>query len=72
MPAVHAVAAHLPAVSGSSGRLVVYGPRADAEEAERTWPGQVFGDPETAYVDAMRAFVWRSARRTPQPQARPR
>ena len=72
MPARHAVAAHLPAVSGSSGRLVVYGPRAGAEEAERTWPGQVFADPETAYAAAMRAFVGRSAPRTPQRPARPR
>ena len=70
MPAVHAVAAHLPAVSGSSGRLVVYGPRAGAEEAERTWPGQVFADPEMAYDAAMREFVWRSAPRTPRRPAR--
>ena len=60
VPARHAVAAHLPAVSGSSGRLVIYGPRPDAEDAARTWPGQVFDDPETAYATAMRAFVRRS------------
>jgi transposase InsO family protein len=72
VPAVHAVAAHLPAVSGSSGRLVVYGPRSGAEEAERTWPGQVFADPETAYDAAMREFVGRSAPRTPVRPARVR
>jgi transposase InsO family protein len=46
--------------------LVVYGPRPRAEDAEHTWPGQVFADPETAYDDAMQAFVQRSAPRTPQ------
>ena len=55
----------LPAVSGSSGRLVVYGPRPGAEDAARTWPGQVFEDPELAYAAAMREFVGRSAPRTP-------
>jgi transposase InsO family protein len=65
VPAVHAVAEHLPAVSGSSGRLIIYGPRERAADAERTWPGQVFDDPETAYERAMREFVWRSAPRTP-------
>ena len=48
VPAVHAVAVRLPAVSGSSGRLVIYGPRQGVAEGERTWPGQVFDDPETA------------------------
>ena len=72
MPAVHEVAVHLPAVSGSSGRLVVYGPRAGAEEAERTWPGQVFADPERAYDVAMREFVGQSAPRTPMRPAQPR
>jgi transposase InsO family protein len=65
VPAVHAVAEHLPAVSGSSGRLVIYGPRPGAEDAARTWPGQVFDDPELTYEAAMREFVWRSAPRTP-------
>jgi transposase InsO family protein len=72
VPARHAVTAHLPAVSGSSGRLVVYGPRGGAEEEERTWPGQVFADPEAAYDAAMQEFVWRSAPRTPLRPARPR
>ena len=65
MPAVHELAVHLPAVSGSSGRLIIYGPRERAADAERTWPGQVFADPETAYERAMREFVWQSAPRTP-------
>jgi transposase InsO family protein len=62
---VHEVAEHLRAVSGSSGRLVMYGPRLRAKDAERTWPGQVFDDPELSYEAAMREFVWRSAPRTP-------
>jgi len=65
VPAVHAVAVRLPAVSGSSGRLVISGPRQGVAEGERTWPGQVFDDPETAYERAMREFVGRSAPRTP-------
>jgi transposase InsO family protein len=53
-------------VSGSSGRLVISGPRPRAADAERTWPGQVFEDPEAAYDAAMREFVRRSAPRTPR------
>ena len=71
VPAVHDVAARLPAVSGSSGRLVIYGPRERVADAERTWPGQVFDDSETAYEVAMREFVWQSAPRlSPRRSAR--
>jgi transposase InsO family protein len=62
---VHELAVRLPAVSGSSGRLVIYGPRPRTDDAEPTWPGQVFDDPEFRYTDAMREFVGRSAPRTP-------
>lgn len=55
MPASHAVADKLPAVSGSSGRLVVARP-AD-ETVALTWPGQVFDDPSRDYAEAMAAFV---------------
>jgi hypothetical protein len=65
VPAMHAVAARRPAVRGSSGRLVIDGPRPGAKDAERTWLGQVFDDRETAYALAMREFVWRSAPRSP-------
>ena len=65
------MAQHLPAVSGSSGRLVLCGPRRRAADAERTWPGQVFEDPEGAYRTAMQEFVRRSAPRPPRrPPAR--
>jgi len=69
VPAIHEVAQRLPAVSGSSGRLVIYGPRPRAEEAERSWPGQVFEDPEVAYRLAMHEFVRRSAPRIPRRSA---
>jgi transposase InsO family protein len=55
VPATHEAQRRLPAVSGSSGRLLVT-PLRETEE-ERTWPGQVFADPDVAYVDAMQAFV---------------
>lgn len=54
MPANHAVRAKLPAVSGSSGRLVVE--RAPAEK-ERVWPGRVFEADGLSYEEAMLKFV---------------
>jgi transposase InsO family protein len=54
VPATHGAQQRLPAVSGSSGRLVVTPVR---ETEEHTWPGQIFEDPTVAYVDAMHAFV---------------
>jgi hypothetical protein len=53
-------------VRGSSGRLVISGPRPGPEDPERGWPGQVFEDPETAYGAAMQEFVRRSAPCTPR------
>ncbi len=55
VPATHRAQHRLPAVSGSSGRLVVTSVRETAEE--HTWPGQIFEDPTVAYADAMHAFV---------------
>ncbi len=55
VPATHEAQQRLPAVSGSSGRLLVT-PWRETEE-ERTWSGQIFADPDVAYVDAMQAFV---------------
>jgi hypothetical protein len=77
VPATHQTAQRLPAVSGSSGRLVISGPRPRPRPADpaRTWPGQVFDDPETAYDAAMREFVRQSAPRTaarPTRRRRPR
>jgi len=55
VPASHAVDVKLPAVSGSSGRLVVE--RIDKAKAEPDYPGKVFGNPDLSYAEAMRAFV---------------
>jgi len=62
------VAVKLPAVSGSSGRLVVERP-AD-ERAAPTWPGQAFDDPSQDYAAAMAAFV-AASRAAPAPAAVP-
>jgi len=73
VPATHDVAVKLPAVSGSSGRLVVERPTEVA--TERTWPGQVFADSTADYAAAMRAFVAASAAParppTPAPEGLP-
>jgi transposase InsO family protein len=55
VPAVHAADHKLPAVSGSSGRLVVE--RLGEDTPAQTWPGRIFDDPAVAYAEAMRAFV---------------
>ncbi len=44
VPVTHAAQQRLPAVSGSSGRLVV-APVRETEE-EQSWPGQIFEDPD--------------------------
>lgn len=66
VPTTHNAARRLPAVSGSSGRLVLCGRRLGTHETtdEQTWPGRVFEDPELDYVTAMHAFVAASAPRT--------
>lgn len=51
----HEAERKLPAVSGSSGRLVVEQPK--EEQTEKDWPGRVFEDASREYVDAMRDFV---------------
>lgn len=68
MPATHEVVAKLPAVSGSSGRLVVESSR--AETAEREWPGRIFEDPELTYEEAMLDFVVASQERACEPESR--
>jgi transposase InsO family protein len=55
VPASHERAEKLPAVSGSSGRLVIDQPKDPAHE--RHWPGQVFADASRDYTEAMLAFV---------------
>lgn len=60
MPATHEGVAKLPAVSGSSGRLVIE--QADEPDQERPWPGQVFSDERRDYTEAMLEFVAASNR----------
>lgn len=55
VPASHGAEQKLPAVSGSSGRLVIEQP-AD-EVGERDWPGRVFEDESQGYTEAMLKFV---------------
>jgi transposase InsO family protein len=55
VPATHEAEQKLPAVSGSSGRLVVEQPHEEA--AEKGWPGRVFEDESRDYVAAMLDFV---------------
>ncbi len=57
VPATHEVAAVLPAVSGSSGRLVVSQPKETGEE--RDWPGRVFEREDLRYEEAMEQFIAR-------------
>jgi len=54
VPAEHEVSQKIPAVSGSSGRLVVTRTKA---EAEKEWPGRVFEDEQLNYEEAMLKFV---------------
>lgn len=55
VPAEHETEVKLPAVSGSSGRLVVERVKGEAVEAD--YPGAVFAHEELDYVQAMHAFV---------------
>lgn len=55
MPASHETAEKLPAVSGSTGRLVIE--QAKEPGHERQWPGQVFADASRDYTEAMLEFV---------------
>lgn len=71
VPEQHEAQVKLPAVSGSSGHLLVERNLAPGEE--RHWPGQVFGEMELAYEAAMHQYsraaqdrlVPRSSERTP-------
>jgi transposase InsO family protein len=62
------VAKKLPAVSGSSGRLIVE--RSQTETNEREWPGQVFENSELTYEDAMLAFIAASQERDDEPDSK--
>lgn len=55
VPAQHVPNQKLPAVSGSSGRLVVERPATAA--TKRPWLGQIFADPTLEYEAAMQRFA---------------
>ena len=55
VPASHQVDSKLPAVSGSSGHLVIE--RLGEPGKEPDYPGKVFSDPDVSYAEAMQAFV---------------
>jgi len=55
VPAMHPLPEALPAVSGSSGRLIVTPSK--QTEAERAWPGQTFAVAGQSYPEAMDRFV---------------
>ena len=53
------IAQKLPAVSGSSGRLLVE--NTSGTESERDWPGQVFADESLDYTDPVRSVLGEQA-----------
>jgi transposase InsO family protein len=63
VPATHEAERKLPAVSGSSGRLVVE--QVIDERAEPQWPGRVFEDESLDYEEAMLEFVAASSAQSP-------
>lgn len=62
VPATHSGEVKLPAVSGSSGRLVVERPK----EAAPSYPGQVFAQADLEYAQAMQQFRAASAEQAVQ------
>lgn len=74
VPVRHTDEKKLPAVSGSSGHLVVAHLRTDEEPSP--WPGQVFAETDLDYEAAMRQYAantqdrlrWRKAERPATPQ----
>lgn len=68
MPASHQEAIKLPAVSGSSGKLVVE--QVADEGAEKSYPGLVFDDESLPYAEAMTEFV-KASRAQDEAQSKP-
>lgn len=64
MPASHEVEVKLPAVSGSSGRLVVEREKEEQEKVD--YPGRVFEDQNLDYSEAMKQFVEASQKKDRQ------
>ncbi len=70
VPVSHEIEKKLPAVSGSSGRLVVEQMAEDSEEVPQ-WPGRVFEDKTLSYEEAMEKFAAASATQSQQEPATP-
>jgi transposase InsO family protein len=62
IPLKHSAQERLPAVSGSSGRLLVQSSQTE-HEGGHWWPGLVFADAELEYEEAMRCYVAATADR---------
>lgn len=69
VPISHHTEAKLPAVSGSSGRLVVE--RSASEKIEPDYPGRVFAEPERDYAEVMAEFVATSLTATSKAEVEP-
>ena len=68
MPVSHEIEVKLPAVSGSSGRLVV---ERRSEKAELDYPGRVFAEPDRDYAEVMTEFVATSLTASPKAEVEP-
>ena len=55
VPEVHTAQEKLPAVSGSSGHLVIE--RSPVGKEQPRWPGQVFAKPDLSFEEAMQTYV---------------
>lgn len=55
IPEQHVAQEKLPAVSGSSGHLVIE--RCSQGEGQAVWPGQVFADADLPFEAAMQAYI---------------
>lgn len=68
VPVSHDIEVKLPAVSGSSGRLVV---ERTSEKTEADYPGRVFAEPERDYAEVMAEFVATSLTVPPKAEVEP-
>lgn len=69
VPATHTPHQSLPAVSGSSGRLVLS--HRPSNDQPHTWPGQVFADLERPYTEVMHSFATAAQQRYQDGRYRP-
>jgi transposase InsO family protein len=70
VPLEHKKEEKLPAVSGSSGHLVIEASQAEAEE--RHWPGQIFAEEDLSYVEVMQSYAQQTRDRLLRQKVEPR